>query len=175
MITAIARAIARRTMRRAPDFYVGGKANPYLVRWYVLGSKPHRTESRPTPRTLLGLARAYVHEFRRSDDDRAHHDHPAASFSVGLWGRAIEHTISAGGVHHRRELSAGTIRFRSARFAHRIEILPGERYFTLFVFFRNCREWGFHCPNGWVPWRKFVASDDPGSIGAGCGEATSHE
>ena len=170
ILHAIASAVARRTMKRDPDFIVGGKDNPYLLRWYVLGSRPHTTEPRMTPRTLLGLLRPYVHEFRRSDDDRAHHDHPAASFSIGLWGRAIEHTIAAGGVHKRRELKAGGIRFRSARFAHRIEIFPGETYGTLFIFFRNVREWGFHCPNGWVHWKKFVASNDPGAVGAGCGE-----
>ena len=41
---------------------------------------------------------------------------------------------------------------------------------TVFVFFRNVREWGFHCPRGWVPWQQFVASDNPGAIGTGCGE-----
>lgn len=166
----LAESIILRVTRRPPDFIVGGQDNPYLLRWYVFGAKPHPTEPRMTPRTLLGLMRAYVHEFRRSDDDRAHHDHPAASLSIGLSGRAMEHTIAAGGVHHRRELRAGSIRFRSAKFAHRIEIEPGERYRTLFIFFRNTREWGFHCPKGWVPWRQFVASNDPGSIGAGCGE-----
>lgn len=170
MILALARKLFQRIASREPDFTVGGKANPYLLRWYVLGAKPHRTEPRPTPRTLLGLCRIYLHEFRRSDDDRALHDHPAASLSLGLWGRAIEHTIDAGGVHQRRELRAGQWRWRRARFAHRIEIAPGERYITLFIFFRNTREWGFHCPRGWVHWKKFTASNDPGAIGAGCGE-----
>jgi hypothetical protein len=32
------------------------------------------------------------------------------------------------------------------------------------------RDWGFHCPQGWVPWRKFVAADNPGAVGRGCGE-----
>lgn len=111
-----------------------------------------------------------MHRFDRSDDDRAHHDHPAASLSLALWGKAVEHTIAAGGVHHRRELRAGQWRFRRATFAHRIEIAPGEHFWTLFIFFRNSREWGFHCPRGWVHWKKFVASNDPGAIGAGCGE-----
>jgi hypothetical protein len=170
MILFLARKLAQRVTRRNPDFIVGGRGAPYLLRWYLLGSKPHRTEPRPTPRTLLGLCRIYVHVFCRSDDDRALHDHPAASLSLGLWGSAIEETIEAGGVHKRRELRAGQWRFRRASFAHRIEIEPGRRYVTLFIFFRNTREWGFHCPRGWVHWKKFTASNDPGAIGAGCGE-----
>jgi hypothetical protein len=164
--------LAQRIMRRPPDFIIGGAANPYLLRWYVLGSRPDLTNpGRRTSRTLLGLCRIYIHRFDRSDDDRAHHDHPAASLSFGFAGRAVEHTIAAGGIHHRRELGAGQWRLRRAAFAHRIEIASGEHYYTLFIFFRNVREWGFHCPHGWVPWRKFVGADDPGMIGAGCGEA----
>lgn len=161
----IACGIAHRVTQRKPDFYVGGKVDPYLVRWYVFGARADGTS-----RTFLGLFRVYVHTFRHSDDDRALHDHPAASFSIGLYGSAVEHTIAAGGVHHRRQLRPGGIRFRSARFAHRIELLPEVGYATLFIFFRNTREWGFHCPNGWVPWREFVSADDKGAIGRGCGE-----
>jgi hypothetical protein len=43
-------------------------------------------------------------------------------------------------------------------------------FWTLFIFFRNIRDWDFHCPNGWVPWWEFTAPDDKGAIGRGCGE-----
>ena len=49
----------------------------------------------------------------------------------------------------------GTIRIRSAKFAHRIIIPPGKKYWTLFVFGPDFREWGFHCKNGWVPHYEF--------------------
>jgi hypothetical protein len=153
------------TCTRPPDFIVGDKEHPYLLRWFITGAKPDGK-----PRMKWGLFRAYVHCFLRSDDDRAHHDHPAWSISIGLSGRAFEETIVKGGIHRRRELKAGTIRIRSAKFAHRIEILPDEQYWTLFIFFRNIRDWGFHCPNGWVPWWEFTAPDDKGAIGRGCGE-----
>lgn len=99
MILSLARKLAQRVMRRRPDFIVGGHDDPYLQRWYVLGAEPHPTEPRMTPRTLFGLCLIYVHRFDRSDDDRAHHDHPAASLSLALWGKAVEHTIAAGGVN----------------------------------------------------------------------------
>lgn len=169
-----AESLIERTIQRPPDFIVGGRDNPYLLRWYLLGGrwvKDRKTgEPRWVSRTILGVVRPYLHCFLRSDDDRAHHDHPAPSISSGLRGGATEHTIAAGGIHRRRALKAGQIRFRRATFAHRIEIEPGTAYWTLFVFFMNVREWGFHCKSGWVPWRKFVGADDPGAIGAGCGE-----
>ena len=42
----------------------------------------------------------YLHEFSRSDDDRALHDHPwLFNLSVLLSGTYVEHTIDAGGIH----------------------------------------------------------------------------
>lgn len=159
-----------RTRRRPPDFIIGGHDNPYLLRWYLYGSEPHREEpNRVQSKTILGT-RAYLHCFLRSDDDRAHHDHPARSVSVALRNSAVEHTIAAGGVNHRRVITAGDIRLRTAEFAHRIEIEPGTEFWTLFIFFRDTREWGFHCPNGWVHWKDFTAPGDAGAIGRGCGE-----
>lgn len=170
LILSFGKKLITRMQRRAPDFIIGGHDNPYLLRWFLFGSEPHRDDpSRLQSKTVAG-ARAYLHCFKRSDDDRALHDHPSASISIALRGTAVEHTIAAGGVHHRHTITAGQVRCRSAHFAHRIEIEPGTEFWTLFIFFRDIREWGFHCPNGWVHWKKFTASDDPGAIGRGCGE-----
>ena len=54
-------AIARIT-RRPADFVIGGAERPYLRRWWVI------------PRNRL--FNVYLHQFLRSDDDRALHDHP---------------------------------------------------------------------------------------------------
>jgi hypothetical protein len=144
-----------------------------MLRWFLLGGYWHTDRDGDRywkARSFLGF-RPYLHCFKRSDDDRALHDHPAASFSIGLRDSAVEHTIAAGGVHHRRTLGKGDIRFRRASFAHRMEVIPGQDYWTLFVFWRNTRGWYFHCPErGMVPWKKFVAASDKGQIGAGCGE-----
>jgi len=157
---------------RKPDFVVGGEDDPYLLRWFVNGGVWRQEpdgKSKWVSKRALGV-RSYVHCFKRSDDDRALHDHPARSLSIGLAGAAMEHTIAAGGIHNHAVLGVGDIRYRSARFAHRIELEPGEEFWTLFMFFRPVREWGFHCPErGWVPSYEFTASDDPGSIGPGCG------
>jgi hypothetical protein len=148
------RFIARIT-RRPPDFVIGGADNPYLRRWFVIPRNP--------------IFNIYLHEFLRSDDDRALHDHPWANLSLLLRGCYVEHTIAAGGIEHREFFIAGMLRLRwTGRIAHRIELFDGPCW-TLFITGPKYRTWGFHCPRaGWIPWQRFVASDDIGAVGKGC-------
>lgn len=46
----------------------------------------------------------------------------------------------------------------------------GARAVSLFIAGPKVREWGFHCPNGWVHWREFTAGDRGELVGRGCGE-----
>jgi hypothetical protein len=138
--------------RRPPDFIIGSPANPYLKRWWLI------------PRNRL--FNVYLHQFLRSDDDRALHDHPWLNFSFILKGEYTEHTIPAGGVNVRKIYKAGDIKLRRAVASHRIELHAGECW-TLFVTGPAIRSWGFHCPAGWRHWREFVA-ENPGEIGKGC-------
>ncbi|MBA8886109.1 hypothetical protein FHW12_000300 [Dokdonella fugitiva] len=142
---------------RAPDRIIGGDDDPYLLRWHL------------TERNRQG--NAYAHEFRRSDDDRALHDHPWESCSIFLRGRYIEHTIAAGGVRHQVMRAAGDVVFRGPTDAHRIELIDGDPPpITLFLTGAVIRDWGFHCPDrGWVHWEQFMNPADGGStIGRGC-------
>lgn len=155
------------TARRPPDVIIGTADNPYMHRWYVL----------PRNRWL----NLYLRRFWRSDDDRALHDHPWWNCSLLLAGSYVEHTIASGGINRRERLTAGALRFRPAKAAHRIELEQGElgprRCLSLFATGPRIRDWGFHCPRGWVPWRVFT-SEAPAkdgaprvsSIGRGCGE-----
>jgi hypothetical protein len=138
---------------RPPDFVIGGEADPYMNRWFVI------------PRNRL--FNIYAHEFIRSDDDRALHDHPWWNLSILLDGSYVEHTIAAGGIHRRDVRKAGDIKFRGARSAHRIELHEG-RCRTLFVTGPKLRDWGFHCEHGWRPWQIFTKPGDSGQIGRGC-------
>jgi hypothetical protein len=144
-----------RTQRRAPDFVIGGADRPYLRRWFLLPRNP--------------IFNVYLHQFLRSDDDRALHDHPWASCSILLRGLYLEHTIDAGGINRRKVLIAGDVRIRwSGRLAHRIELIDGPCW-SLFLTGPRYREWGFHCPEqGWIGWKRFTATDDAGAIGKGC-------
>lgn len=165
----IANCIIARSQRRPPDRVIGGYHMPYLRRWWLIPRNP--------------VFNIYLHQFLRSDDDRALHDHPWANCSILLRGEYMEHTDSGVCV-----LKAGDIKVRmSGKMAHRIELFadrawngdlkPGtvcyaqhqERpVWTLFITGPRYREWGFWCPHGWVHWKAFTASDDPGAIGKGC-------
>lgn len=156
-----------------PHVFIGGRENPYLLRWYVIPRNP--------------LFNIYLHKFLRDDDDRALHDHPWASMSIVLRGKYMEFVpefpqhstrMDMLQIHIRR---AGHVIFRRATHAHRIalfrrtEYLGEERHrvthlpaWTLFVTGWKVREWGFHCPKGWRHWKDFCDPSDSSKIGKGC-------
>lgn len=142
---------------RPPDFVIGGNENPYLKRWFII------------PRNAI--FGAYLHQFLRSDDDRALHDHPYAfNCSFLLEGIYVEHTIGAGGIHHRHLRMAGGHKFRFGPAPHRVELVDGPCW-TLFLTGPRYRNWGFHCvERGFVPWQAFTKAENPGEVGIGCGE-----
>lgn len=137
---------------RPPDFIIGGKDTPYMLRWWII------------PRNKW--FNIYLHKFLRSDDDRALHDHPWANVSYLLAGTYIEHSILAGGVQRAVRYGKGQFKFRWPRTAHRIEI--DQPTWSLFITGPVVRTWGFHCPKGWRPWMTFVDQRDSGSVGRGC-------
>ncbi len=139
---------------RAPDFVIG---DHYLERWFVIPRNP--------------WFNIYLHQIAKSDDDRALHDHPWWNVSVVLVGGYWEHSIAAGGVASRVFRRPGSVTFRRAKAAHRLEIGSGDSpAVTLFITGPRIRQWGFHCPNGWRHWKLFTAAGDAGQIGRGCGE-----
>lgn len=131
---------------RPPDRVIG---DHYLRRWWVL------------PRN--DMANVYLHEFRRSDDDRALHDHPWASTSCILFGRYIEHTPDGAFMRE-----AGDVVSRPAEALHRVELINDEPAISLFMTGPKVREWGFACPQGWRHWSEFVDARDSGQVGRGC-------
>ena len=136
---------------RKPDFVIGPVDDPYLLRWYLI----------PRNRWF----NVYLHQFLHDDDDRALHDHPWVNVSVLLRGRYRE-VLAEGRVRLRRPWCPV---FRRATTAHRVELIDGPVW-TLFLTGPTVREWGFHCPQGWVHWRRFVKTRDGGNErGEGCG------
>ncbi|KAA2285458.1 hypothetical protein [Arenimonas fontis] len=173
MLRFIARLLFKHLARRVatarkPDFIVGGPESPYLRRWWVI----------PRNRWF----NVYLHHFLRDDDDRALHDHPWPWCSILLVGSYIEHTIAAGGIHRRQIREAPSIKISGPKRAHRIELLPNtpnpanafetwprKPCWTLFITGPRVREWGFHCPQGWVPWEQFTDPATHGAtVGRGC-------
>jgi hypothetical protein len=130
---------------RSPDMRIG---RDYLDRWWLI------------PRNRL--MNIYLHKFTNSDDDRALHDHPWWNLSILLKGSYREHFQG-----FRKIRRAGDLIFRSAKTAHRIEVLEGPVW-TIFITGPKVRSWGFLCPKGWRHWREFTSPLDSGQIGRGC-------
>jgi hypothetical protein len=169
-----------------PDFVIaptGGEA--YLKRWWIIPSNR--------------FFNIYLHRFLKSDDDRALHDHPWWNCSILIQGEYIEwvprsnYEMWPGNTPTRPyKRHEGHIYFRSARAAHRVELMPGEpkidmkvyedadfHYIfseipvtTLFITGPKIREWGFLCAQGWRSWREYTSvlqGEAKGSeIGRGC-------
>lgn len=135
--------------QRDPDFIIGDPA--YMLRWWVI------------PRN--DMFNIYYHRIVRDDDDRALHDHPWPSFSIMVSGQMREILPNS-----ERIMREGDCVFRSPEFAHRLELIEGEPAETIFITGPKIRDWGFHCPKGWVHWETFCSPDDSSKIGRGCGE-----
>lgn len=120
----------------------------YMLRWWKIARNAYMN--------------CYYHLVLRSDDDRAHHDHPWWSFSIVLEGGYYEHRILAGGIHVKKWYGPGSMLFRhSGKVAHRLELetltperdgvtfreLPAK---TIFVTGPVLRRWGFHDTRTWV-------------------------
>lgn len=159
----VRRMVERVPARRAPDVVIGGEDHPYLRRWWVI----------PRNRWF----NIYLHEFLRSDDDRALHDHPWASLSIIIDGPGYTEVVSIGdprdpATHRQLFRPRGSLVFRPrAAHAHRIALVAdhdGELpVWTLFLTGPVRRRWGFWCPQGWRHWREFTDARGTG-IGRGC-------
>lgn len=161
MIGWLHRSLVQRVAdRRAPDFVVTGPEGVYLYRWWLI----------PRNRFL----NVYLHLFMRSDEDRALHDHPWPWCSILLDGEYTEVSRPLPGsplLQRWETFRAGSIRFHRATFAHRLVLRPDRKCWTLFITGPRIRNWGFHCPKGWVRWEDFTDTSDGISItGKGCGE-----
>lgn len=164
-MTELCNRLIARAERRKPDFVIGGAERPYLRRWWMLPRNP-----------ILNI---YLHQFLRSDDDRALHSHPwLFNLSWLLRGGYVEHTPQ--GMHKRM---AGSVKARWGRSWHRVQLLragvaignapprpfgPELPCWTLFVTGPRVRSWGFDCGGRFVHWRDFTAPGDKGSVGKGC-------
>lgn len=147
-------------IKREPDFIVGVEENPYLLRWHVI------------PRNRF--FNIYLHKFLRDDDDRAHHDHPWPSMSLAS-DDYMEFITPPSGWNDRYIVRRRAFRpvFRKATHIHRILLFKDSNrkpipFWTLFITGKNVREWGFHCPKGFIHWKDFCDETDHGNVGRGC-------
>lgn len=96
-----------------------------------------------------------IHNILKSDDTCLH-DHPWAFISIILKGGYVEESqlgvlgfIKTGTKTVKRLHGAGSILYRPAHYAHRLEVYQST--WTFVITFRKIKEWGFFTPGGWVP------------------------
>ena len=118
---------------REPDRIINGD---YLHRWYLIPKNKYFN--------------VYLHKFQRSDDDRALHDHPWYSVSFLLKGEIREHSDK--GIKY---ITRWFPVFRTAKFAHRIELVKGPVW-TIFITGPRIRVWGFYPEEGWMTSTEFI-------------------
>lgn len=135
---------------------IGEDSDPYMRRWFVSprGDKPA----------------CYLHQFLRSDDDRALHDHPWASCGIILAGGYLEHLPNNIVVERR----VGDVIPREALHRHRVELHRdgdhNREAWTLFLTAERTRDWGFWCPEErFVRWQDFTEGPNGKHVGVGCG------
>ncbi len=152
------RFASRIMFERRPDFYIGGREDPYMIRWWII----------PRNKWL----NFYMHSILKSDRDEALHDHPWINVSLLVYGRYDEVTES-GGKQRVDPLAEGELRLRGPTHAHRLVRPEGvDELVTFFFTGPVVRHWGFHCPKGWRHWKDFVGYRDENQnvVGRGCGE-----
>jgi len=93
----------------------------------------------------LGFCSIRVHHFYRSDDERAHHDHPWWFVTLVLKGGYTDVSDLRGSNNHVQSLDhlrPGSVRFRPALHRHTVRTDPGGVW-TVVLTGPNVRTWGF--------------------------------
>lgn len=108
--------------------------------------------------TRVILGRLRLHVFHRGDADPDLHDHPADFWTFPLVSY-VEEYLDKAGERRTRVVRAFRLHHRRAEFAHRVvepAVFIKEQIATVVWWGRKRRDWGFHTPTGWVPWREYV-------------------
>lgn len=146
---------ARKIMAsRPPDFVTGAPNRPAIQRWYLI--KPNRWFN------------LWLHNIVGSDDDRAPHDHSWHNLTWVLETGYIELVKEKFVGLVGRGRVPGNLIFRHAQTAHRIIVLAKPAV-TLFATGPTIRDWGFHCPQGWINHKRFLDPVEGQKLSLGCG------
>jgi hypothetical protein len=118
----------------------------------------------------FGASGPRIHIFWRGDDDPNCHDHPADFWTFPLTSY-MEAFLDSSGNMDVRVVKAFRLHRRKAEFAHlllgRFGPTRAPRWdarspiVTLVWWGKKRREWGFHTPKGWVPWRTYTNTPEP--------------
>jgi len=185
----------RKMANEKPSVVIGPSDNPYLHRWHVIPRNRffniylHRffrsdddraLHDHPWANCSILIAGDYT-EWTREIDEEKTAELKAKAIKENMYGYVV---LSKNVPHERKQ---GFCYFRRASVAHRVELIPMMHFkgsimemmgcpagyapvTTLFITGPKVRDWGFHCPKGWVPWEKFtdISEDGANIVGKGC-------
>lgn len=183
------RAFAFGVKARAPDVVIGGHERPYLLRWFVIPRNPvfnvylHMFLRSDDDRAL------HDHPWLFNASVMIYGGYVEHTIDDGGIHRRTERVggdlkLRFGPAPHRLELTSdddvcpncngtgverGDDDYPCEPCDRRGAIWSVQSCTTLFITGPRIRAWGFHCPEeGWIHWKRFTATDDPGAIGKGC-------
>jgi hypothetical protein len=84
-----------------------------------------------------------LHQWLRSDDERAAHDHPSDFLTLVLFGGYVDALEHADGSQSYDRLAVAAVRYRRAEHRHRV-VLTHSPTWTLLYFAPARRDWGFY-------------------------------
>lgn len=149
-VSAMASLLIATYSGRPPEEVLMQDGLVYLRRWHL--------------RKDCTQGNIYLHNVVRNDPDSCCHDHPWDSSSIILTGVLSEDVLNdEGNMVQGSTYRPGDIVNRKAEDAHRLIIEEGPCW-TLFMTGPVRRKWGFHTPDGWMPWREFVAGSTRQSV-----------
>jgi hypothetical protein len=121
-----------------PSDLIEQAGEPYMRRYYLLGSSPQVPGSK-----------ARFHQILASDLADLH-DHPWDFVSVILSGSYVETTPTS-----EQEFGPGSVLVRTAEQLHRLS-LPNGPVWTFIMVGPARRRWGFATDDGWVHWSEYL-------------------
>jgi hypothetical protein len=149
---------------------------PYLYRWYLVRTKwvaifVHRfvrsdedraLHDHPWPFLVIPIWRGYV---EHSDQPHVCGDcDGCGTVELSQFIPTATETVlcgwCGGSGEYRRPIQRRVFpfigaRYRSETYRHRVELIDGKPAWSIFIRFRECRDWGFWMPGGFVQWNQF--------------------
>lgn len=154
-IPTVRRWLIARAQRTPYTHIHGPDGSVYMGRWWLFNPYPAKTDGRKR-KWADWLPSARIHHIMRPDGDRHLHDHPWNARTIILQGWYLEEVPKAEGRRQfRSRVTGSTARLLFGEY-HRIDLLPPEGTWTLFITWRYRGTWGFDVDGKKVPWREYL-------------------
>lgn len=128
----------------------------YMDRWWLMPKCLIGKDAKGDPYPYKWLPFVIrLHHIRKNDGDRALHDHPANFRTIILKGGYIEETVYG----EFEPIEAGQTDSNKAEAFHRIDFVPKEGVWTIFIMGKRRNNWGFLSAGHKVGWQKYLSDN----------------